>query len=1272
MQDFCNRRLIAVICISWLSMAVGLPGDTPSWAAPPSSGHALKALVTESGGSAIGPVQKNKMRREKKALSSKQSIKRQLSGTPNLTETIANLLSSRSTGGGTALTAKASDRLQAIHSLMDAHPTGKTMRMGFSANNRTLRFVKFDRSTKSKTRIKRALSDSRLTARQFLRSNSTLLGLSSPDDEMKIKRQWRDEAGFSHFRFQQTVKGIPVWGREAMVHLDHADEIYLFQGRYEPSPGSEDIDTTPAITGDEAVQAASDHLGKPFTLDAAPELMFHTAPDGGMALVYRFALTVDITERWIYFVDAATGSVRHRLTGIRNQMVSSSGRDLNNTIQTFNAWRENSTEYLVDPSMPLADPPYAPVPELKSKGNTYILTADNSDGENLFHVTRPLTASWDAAGVSAASSVRKVYEYYKNTHGRDGIDDKSLNYLIVIHFGQNEANAFWNGKFVVLGDGDNQVFSSLAGALDVIAHEIQHGVTEFTAGLIYENQSGALNEAYSDIFACMVDRDDWTVGEDVTLASPGYLRSLSNPAAGYSSLPAKMSEYRNLPNTEDGDWGGVHINMSIPSRAAYLMAEGLTAEGGGTSIGRGKTEKIFYRALTTYLQASSGFQDARVATVQAAEDLYGAGSAEVSAVKLAWDGVEIYESGGGGTPDNNDPTPTDPISGQDMMIYLYPDDHSHTPWNAGETYTLWCQTIPSPFTGYTDGQDRKLYDGKVSHTRPAVYTDELGTLVFFVDALNNLWAVAADDPSSARQITDTGEIYSFAISPNGNYFAYTTPSMDDKNIYVGDLTTESETAYRLEPFSNLPPGDGGTINTIYYADSLAFDYSSRQIVFDALNCLSTPDSPCTGSDGGYRYWSIGLLNLTDGTFDYPFPNQSPDFDIGYPKFATNNNYVVALDLIDNTDYATSGTIYSSVWTMNWKDQTSHEIVDSNSGTEDYPIWGTPSFWGDDDYITTQVATNVGGTAYRIPIDASWQGYPQNAERINDYDVAMPVMHRVGVRTLSGTLTSSTTSVNFTNVPTGQTATRDITLRNTGNRDIRITNIAISGPSSFSHNGINTLLPQKESMTIRIAFSPTSGSGSQSGTLSITSDADTPQLNIALNGTASAGWHTISGSVSFNGSPVCAMVLANGQYMFSCEQGANFGKYELTVPLDRNEEITIQAFVSGKAPFKAVTDTSDLDVDIAIQTASEDAKSPSVTTVTDTNASTEPGWKRITGTVEYNGSPVCAMVLANGQYMFSCKANEGVYDLAVPLNKNGEATLYVFAAGFQPYKRVFVP
>ncbi len=1025
----------------------------------------------------------------------------------NMMDAIRNVLANRSATGESVPAIADSNRQQAIQSLIKSHPAGDTMQIGFSSDSETPRFIKFDRSAKSKFQRTGTLSDSRKTARQFFRTNRTLFGLASPDDEMIIKRQWTDAQGNTHFRFQQTVNDIPVWGRGAMVHLDKTDEIYLFQGRYETSPGPGAVAVTPGISVDDAMEAVSRHLDATFDLNAPPELVVHADENGTMALAYEVDIIISLAERWIYFVDALTGQVRHHISGIMNQLVSSSGTDTNGTIRTFNAWSESEKDYLMDPSIPLADPPYQPIPQIKNLGNTYILTADNGNGDDLYYLTRPSGGSWDPAGVSAAFSVRTVYDYYKDTHGRNGIDDQYLNYLVVVHFGQNEANAFWNGKFVVLGDGDGQTFSSLAGSLDVIAHEIQHGVTHFTAGLIYENQSGALNEAYSDIFACMVDRDDWTVGEDVTVASPGYLRNLANPELGLRALPTKMSEYRNLPNTEAGDWGGVHTNMSIPSRAAYLMADGLTKEGIGSSIGRDKTETIFYRALTTYLQSSSGFQDARVATVQAAEDLYGAGSTAVSAVKAAWDAVEV---GDGGTPDETSPTPVDPVTGEDMMVYLYPTDDSHTPWTSGETYHLYSQSISSPFSGYDATLDRKLHDGNVAYTRPAVFTDEFGSLVFFIDTDYDLWAVNADGTGNAEQITTSGNISSFSISPDGLSIAFTTPSADDNHIYVGALDSNAVSKYELEPFSDLPPGENGTINTILYADALDFDYSSKQIVFDALNCISIPDDPCNSTGGGYRYWSIGFLDLTDGTFSFPFPNQNPAYDVGFPKFATNNNYVIALDVIDYSEYQSTGAIYSSVWTMNWKEQISNQIADPNKGTDDFPIWGTPSFWGDDNFITIQVVDDSGGTAFRVPIDADWQGSEENSQRLNGFDVAMPVMHRAGVRSLDGTLSPSALSLSFDNIISGQTTTRDLVLSNTGNRDIRISNIAISGSMAFSHNGINSLLPRGKSMTIRVTYSPAGSTGGDTAILSVTSDADTPRINIPLTVSHSVGqWSLFS-------------------------------------------------------------------------------------------------------------------------------------------------------------------
>jgi hypothetical protein len=164
-----------------------------------------------------------------------------------------------------------------------------------------------------------------------------------------------------------------------------------------------------------------------------------------------------------------------------------------------------------------------------------------------------------------------------------------------------------------------------------------------------------------------------------------------------------------------------------------------------------------------------------------------------------------------------------------------------------------------------------------------------------------------------------------------------------------------------------------------------------------------------------------------------------------------------------------------------------------------------------------------------------------------------------------------------------------------------------------------------------------------------------------------GWTTIMGTVTRDGSPLCAMVLANGQYMFSC--GANNGVYDLTVPLDSNGQITIQAFASGLAPFKQVVGTTTQQIDIAMQTADPQSRSTAVTANFSTDASTPSNWVNISGSVTVDGQPLCAMVLANGQYMFTCNP-VGTFNLTAPLNNDGEILLYGFCSGLKPFKKTF--
>jgi Zn-dependent metalloprotease len=216
--------------------------------------------------------------------------------------------------------------------------------------------------------------------------------------------------------------------------------------------------------------------------------------------------------------------------------------------------------------------------------------------------------------------------------------------------------AFWDGREMVFGDGDGVIFTDFTRSLDVIAHELAHGVTEFTAGLEYHNQSGALNESMSDVFGSLVkqwsldqtaDQADWLIGADVF--TPGIeadaLRSMKAPGKAYDSpmfgkdpQPDHMSKYVNLPDTDESDNGGVHINSGIPNKAFYLTAIDI---GGRAWDAPGQ---IWYEALKAS-NIGTEFQEFADITYGKAGNLYGTGSLEQQAVLAAWKEVGIRISG---------------------------------------------------------------------------------------------------------------------------------------------------------------------------------------------------------------------------------------------------------------------------------------------------------------------------------------------------------------------------------------------------------------------------------------------------------------------------------------------------------------------------------------------------------------------------------------------------------------------------------------------------
>ena len=256
----------------------------------------------------------------------------------------------------------------------------------------------------------------------------------------------------------------------------------------------------------------------------------------------------------------------------------------------------------------------------------------------------------DEAVDQAYDGLGATWHLYHEVFGRDSVDGNGLPLVATVHYGQHYDNAFWNGSQMVFGDGDGTVFLGFTGSLDVIGHELTHGVTESTAAMTYRGQPGALNESVSDVFGSLVkqraldqtaDDADWLIGAD--LLAPGVkgvgLRSMKAPGTAYDDprlgqdpQPADLAGY---VQTAD-DNGGVHINSGIPNHAFYLVA---TAIGGHAWEAPGQ---IWYDVLTgPSIRSDCDFATFAGLTVVAANDRYGARSTEARAVQHAWQTVGV-------------------------------------------------------------------------------------------------------------------------------------------------------------------------------------------------------------------------------------------------------------------------------------------------------------------------------------------------------------------------------------------------------------------------------------------------------------------------------------------------------------------------------------------------------------------------------------------------------------------------------------------------------
>ncbi len=468
-----------------------------------------------------------------------------------------------------------------------------------------------------------------------------------------------------HQRYAQLHRGSPVWGGELAVQTGSQGVVSVFGTLYEGI----DVDAMPGLSSEAALGVVRGVGAEPFGRYGRPELVVAPLADGRYALTYKIRARRANLDVRIYFVDAMSGRIAMELNDLQTQAVVGSGTGVLGDRKKVST-RPSGGDFVADDG--LRPPRIATFDFGGDLGNLFLtlFLGDLFDTD----LARDADNSWtDGANVDGHVYAGYTYDYYFKRFGRRGLNNADIAIRSITHPVNREDFFSYSddikGRFFLnagyLGDGimlygeglpegltfRGQSWNFTSGALDIVAHELTHGVTDYSSGLIYQNESGALNEAFSDIMATGAEfffqpagsgslRADYLVGEDVI--TPGGLRSLESPMA-YGDPDHYAIRFRSSE-----DRGGVHTNSGIANHAYFLAIEGGTNRYSGlpvTGVGganREQIEKVFYRAFTELLPASANFSTARGATIQAARDLYGAGGAVEAAVTQAWNAVGVH------------------------------------------------------------------------------------------------------------------------------------------------------------------------------------------------------------------------------------------------------------------------------------------------------------------------------------------------------------------------------------------------------------------------------------------------------------------------------------------------------------------------------------------------------------------------------------------------------------------------------------------------------
>jgi bacillolysin len=699
------------------------------------------------------------------------------------------------------------------------------------------------------------------TAQRFLQDNRELFLIKDPSTELTSLKVEKDALGVTTLRFGQVYQGLEVWPSQLTANVSGDGRLTVVTGAYAPTPDA--VELKPKISEGQALSKAYGHIGLPeSTQQGTAKLVIFAEKGGPTELAYMADLHGNSKDSRV-FVSALSGKILLSYSTIcTGTAVTGSGLDLFGQSRSLNLLSEGSPVHynMRNTSKPMYN-------ASTNKGIIEVLNATT----NAVSYSTSLNSGHDAEAVSAAFNLSKTYDFYYSILGRNSFDGIGASITAFVRQpnpnGTPMNNAYWTGSFMAFGSADK-----FAGASDVVGHEYTHAVVQYTAQLIYNGESGALNESFADIFGeCfenyLYGTNDWLMGS--FLQAPG--RDMVDPTA--YGQPGSMSDF--VRTTQDN--GGVHTNSGIPNRSFYQLVQGLPSGG----IGLTQARSIFYRALATKLNARSNFLDLRLACVLSAEELYGAGSTQANKTKLAFDAVEIFDA----TAVNLTPDNLTPPSGPDSYLFSY---------------------LAVDGNYYLGRREAAMGDGSgvqgiapyaiSTITHPSVSGD--GSMAAFVMSNYDL-ALVGTNGSSPFTLGSPGLFNSAAISPDAKYFAAIlrdpNTGLPVNSIFYGNLETGASEQLDLY----VPVIDGPNTISLSAVDEIDFSPDGQLLFFDGL-------AQTTLADGSTIIgWSIFAADLRTKTI-YSLIGPVSGLSIGNPSSSRIGTLRIAFETTDGTN----GAVYT--------------------------------------------------------------------------------------------------------------------------------------------------------------------------------------------------------------------------------------------------------------------------------------------------------------------------------------------------------------------------